>query len=106
MLVTDELRRVTRADVADPASERPTPSIVVADDLTIHLTDPEPIHVWSVLAFADPLSLGQESVFAITPDSLRTAQAAGFLPEPSRSSSAGKRARSCRRILGTGCGRC
>ena len=56
------------------------PSVTVADDLTIHLIDPEPIHVWSVLAFADALSLGRESVFAITPDSLRTAQAAGFLP--------------------------
>ena len=80
ILVTDELRRVTRADVADRQQRGPTPVVVVADDLTIHLTNPEPIHVWSVLAFADALSLGRESVFAITPDSLRTAQAAGFLP--------------------------
>lgn len=80
MLVTDELRRVTRAEVEDRAASRAAPSIAVADDLTIHLTDPEPIHVWSVLAFADALSLGRESVFTITPDSLRTAQAAGFLP--------------------------
>ena len=80
MLVTDELRRVTRAEVDDRQAARPTPGIAMADDLTIHLIDPEPIHVWSVLAFADALSLGRESVFAITPDSLRTAQAAGFLP--------------------------
>ena len=80
ILVTDELRRVTRAEVADPAVERPAPSIVVADDLSIHLTNPEPLQIWSVLAFADPLSLGQESVFAITSRSVRNAQAAGFLP--------------------------
>ncbi len=80
MLVTDELRRVTRAEVETRAASRAAPSIAVADDLTIHLTDPEPIHVWSVLAFADALSLGRESVFTITPDSLRTAQAAGFQP--------------------------
>jgi hypothetical protein len=80
MLVTDELRRVTRAEVPDAASGGTEPGIVVADDLTIHLTDPDPIHVWSVLAFADPLSYGEESVFAITADSIRAAQAAGFLP--------------------------
>jgi hypothetical protein len=80
ILVTDELRRVTRAEVADPAAIRAEPSIVVADDLTVHLTNPEPLHVWSVLAFADQLSLGQESVFAITSRSIRNAQAAGFLP--------------------------
>jgi hypothetical protein len=76
---TDELRRVTQAEVADPG---PPPEVVisVAEDLTIHLTNPEPIHVWSVIAFADPLSLGQESVFAMTPDSIRNARAAGFLP--------------------------
>jgi hypothetical protein len=80
MLVTDELRRVTRAEVPDAAPGGSEPRIVVADDLTIHLTYPEPIHVWSVLAFADPLSYGEESVFAITADSIRAAQAAGFLP--------------------------
>jgi hypothetical protein len=80
LCVTDELRRVTRAEAGDDGAKGSGPVVSVADDLTIHLTDPEPIHVWSVLAFADPLSLGQESVFAITPDTIRTAQAAGFLP--------------------------
>jgi hypothetical protein len=80
ILVTDELRRVTRAEVADPLTDQLDPSIVVADDLSIHLTNPEPLHVWSVMAFADPLSLGQESVFAITAGSIRNAQAAGFQP--------------------------
>jgi hypothetical protein len=80
ILVTDELRRVTRAEVADPATARSEPSIVVADDFSVHLTNPAPLHVWSILAFADPLSLGQESVFAITATSIRNAQAAGFLP--------------------------
>ena len=80
LCVTDELRRVTRAEVSDDSTRAPGAIITVADDLTIHLTNPEPIHIWSVLAFADPLSLGQESVFAITADSIRTAQAAGFLP--------------------------
>jgi hypothetical protein len=80
MLVTDELRKVTRAEVEDRPAAKPAPGIVVADDLTIHLTDPDPIHIWSILAFADVLSLGRESVFAITPDRLRTAQAAGFMP--------------------------
>jgi hypothetical protein len=77
--VTDELRRVTLAEVADQGAP-PEAVISVAEDLTIHLTDPEPIHVWSVVAFADALSLGQESVFAMTPDSIRNARAAGFLP--------------------------
>ena len=80
LCVTDELRRVTRAEVSDDSTRAPGAIITVADDLTIHLTNPEPIHIWSVLAFADPLSLGQESVFAITADSIRTAQAAGFMP--------------------------
>jgi hypothetical protein len=77
--ISEEVRRITRAEVAESMPAPLPPEISVADDLTSHLVNPEPIHVWSVIAFADVLSLGRESVFAITADSIRNAQAAGFL---------------------------
>lgn len=76
--ISDEVRRITRAEATDVIPAPPAPEIAVADDLTIHMTNPEPIHIWSVIAFAVTRTLGRESVFEITAESVRDAHAAGF----------------------------
>jgi hypothetical protein len=55
--------------------------LTIGQDQVVMLSDPQPIQVWSLLAFANPVTLGELSTFAITPDSVRNAQAAGFRPE-------------------------
>ena len=78
--IDERLRRAidarARAGDAEPRS-----ILTLGQDLSVMLSDPQPIHVWSVLAFADPVTLGEVSTFAITPDSVRNARGAGFRPE-------------------------
>ncbi|HEY6565149.1 MAG TPA: hypothetical protein VIY86_11665, partial [Pirellulaceae bacterium] len=71
----DELSRIVRAEPSpnDIAGHRTR--IEIADDLTIRVVNPEPILVWSILAFAETVSLGAESVFRITTSRLRSATA-------------------------------
>jgi alkanesulfonate monooxygenase SsuD/methylene tetrahydromethanopterin reductase-like flavin-dependent oxidoreductase (luciferase family) len=55
--------------------------LTVGKDLNVIISDPLPIHVWSLLAFANPVTLDETSTFAITADSVRNAQEAGFRPD-------------------------
>lgn len=79
--ITRELLDVVKATIDSRSEPTPKPEVTIADDLTIRLVDPVPIQVWSVLAFAQPVSLGHESVFRITSERVRAAQSAGFRPE-------------------------
>ena len=81
MQITPALREIVRAEAGSIATPAAGTRIAIADDLTIRLIDPEPIHVWSLLAFAQPVSLAAESVFRITADRVRAAQGAGFRPD-------------------------
>ncbi len=79
--ITQELIDVVKASIEGKVNAQPKPVVTIADDLTIRLIEPVPIQVWSVLAFAQPVSLGAESVFRITTERVRAAQSAGFRPE-------------------------
>jgi predicted transcriptional regulator len=82
LTVSGSVRDIVRAEAArTPASRAGSSTVSIADDLTIRLANPDPIQVWSVLAFADTVSLGSESVFRITAERVRLAQAAGFRAE-------------------------
>lgn len=79
--INAELRRVTRAQGGPDRGDTGTASVTVHGDLSIDLTDPTAIQVWSALAFADPISLGETSRFQMTSESIRGAQLAGFRTE-------------------------
>lgn len=81
MRTTPLLRDVVRAETARRREERQKPVISVADDLTVRVTGPEAIQVWSLLAFAETVSLGSESIFRITGERVRAARSAGFRPD-------------------------
>ena len=76
-----ELRRVTRAQGGPDTGEPDRAKTQVLPDLTIELTEPSAIQVWSILAFADPEELGQTSRFQMTSETIRGAQFAGFRTE-------------------------
>ena len=86
------LVRVSPAALAPTTTERPDGSnattprdgssreapISLAIDGTIRLRQPSPVRVWSLLTFADPLTLGEISTYRLTEAALGRALAAGF----------------------------
>jgi hypothetical protein len=58
------------------SSERPR--IAVGADLSIALTHPTPLQVWSVSAFAEIERLDRESIYRLTPEAVGAALDAGF----------------------------
>lgn len=80
-----EVARVTTtALIAAGGVERaPVPAhegapLAVHPDLTITLSDPTPVRVWSLTAFADQVRLRPEADYRITSRSLKRALSAGF----------------------------
>ena len=69
---------LARAEPIPEPQERAKPGVEVAHDGTVTLTDPAPLHVWSVLAFAEPVALDQTATYRLTEASVRAALASGF----------------------------
>jgi DNA-binding Lrp family transcriptional regulator len=77
-----ESARLAAADsraVVDPptiTSDRPTLTVSESGLVTLHR--PEPIHIWSLTAFADAEALGVEPTYQLRPGSVGRALGAGF----------------------------
>lgn len=69
---------LARAEPVPEPEDRGTPELEVAHDGTITLTEPTPLQVWSVLAFAEPIELGRAATYRLTEASVRAALASGF----------------------------
>jgi hypothetical protein len=78
---SDSPRRAWPSPGPEPipeAEERGKPLLEVAHDGTVTLTDPTPLQVWSVLAFAEPVALDRSATYRLTEASVRAALASGF----------------------------
>jgi hypothetical protein len=80
-----EVVRVTDAGLAaagvcEPVAEpaEPEPALIVHPDLTITLSAPSPVRIWSLTAFADQLRLQPQAEYRITNRSLKRSLTAGF----------------------------
>ena len=69
---------LARAEPVPDVDERGKPAMEVAHDGVITLTEPTPLQVWSVLAFADPVELDRAVTYQLTEGSVRAALASGF----------------------------
>lgn len=65
-------------DVAAPDLEIVGPALAVAESGTVTVLRPEPLHIWSMSAFADLEHLSVEPVFQLRPGSVGRAIGAGF----------------------------
>ena len=75
------LRDVMRATGEPEVQTGQHVEMSVTPDLRIVMRNPSAIQIWSVMAFADPVQLGQISTFALTAESIATAQLSGFRPD-------------------------
>ncbi|HRA46460.1 MAG TPA: helicase-associated domain-containing protein [Thermomicrobiales bacterium] len=75
------IRQIARATPGDRSAAQPEPMMTIEDDLIIIITNPSAIQIWSLLAFAEPVELGQATRFVLTAESMRAAQLAGFRTE-------------------------
>lgn len=69
---------LARAEPLPEADDRGKPMMEVAHDGVITLTEPTPLQVWSVLAFAEPVELDRSATYLLTEASVRAALASGF----------------------------
>ena len=69
---------LARAEPIPEPEDHGKPLMEVAHDGTLMLTDPTPLQVWSVLAFAEPVALDRTATYRLTEESVRSALASGF----------------------------
>jgi hypothetical protein len=69
---------LTHSDQRQPPGNQTTPRLTVDRDMIVSLTNPTPVQVWSVSAFAEPVHLGEVSQYRLTADTIGAALEAGF----------------------------
>jgi hypothetical protein len=69
---------LTRDEQRQPAGDQAKPRLIVDRDMIVHLTNPTPVQVWSVSAFAEPIHLDEVSQYRLTAESVGGALEAGF----------------------------
>ena len=76
MRVTPRGRAVARGEALDEVTKEP--ELEIRDDGVIALTDPEPVQIWAVSAFADLLDLGRPARYRLSARSIERAIESGF----------------------------
>jgi hypothetical protein len=78
IVVRSTPRGVAIAHGAPLPAEGGAPKVIVGEDGTITLHAPQPVQVWSVMAFADLVELNEPATYALTERSIERAIVAGF----------------------------
>jgi hypothetical protein len=67
-----------KGEQQQPGGNQEKPRLTVDRDMTVRLTNPTPLQVWSVSAFAELVHLGEVSEYRLTATSIGAALEAGF----------------------------